>query len=492
VNVPKLSIGLRLSLWYVLIFALAQCVFGAGMYVVLRHHLRGIVNDSLREEMRDLRSVLEGQKPGSSTERLREEVNESYAQDHAGEYLQIFTAQGETIYLSDFLAKHPLQAVSESTLRTESEEKRFEDRTMEGKRFRFLNSAIDANGRTFLVQLGTPTGEIYETLHTFRRYLLFLAPLVLLISAVGGNWLSHRALTPVDTLTRAARTINLSNLGRRLETPDTGDELQRLSETLNEMLARIESSVQRITEFTADASHELRTPVALIRAEAEVALGRERTDSEYRSALQHVLSESERMTRMLEQLLALVRADSGTDTMQMADADISQLTREAAESWKKVASHHGLRLSSVIPQHPILATVDHSAIRRVLDILLDNAVKYSSAPANITLTLESAAGRVSLKVRDNGPGLPHEEQAKVFERFYRVDKARSRQMGGAGLGLSIAQWIVHEHRGAITVKSSPGNGAEFTVEIPSRGNASALEALSRLPEGIRAADTRLP
>lgn len=465
-RLPRLSIGMRLSLWYVLIFALAQCVFGVGMYVVLRHHLRGIVNDSLREEMQDLRSVLQGQKPNLSAAQLREEVTEAYSQDHAGEYLQIFTAEGETIYLSEFLANHPLRPVSEGAPRAQKEEVRYEDRTMEAKRFRFLNSSIDAHGRTFLVQLGTPTGEIYETLDAFRRYLLWLAPLVLLIAALGGNWLSHRALTPVDALTRTARTINVGSLGRRLDTPDTGDELQRLSETLNEMLARIESSVQRITEFTADASHELRTPVALIRAEAEVALGRERTEPEYRSALQHVLNESERMTRMLEQLLSLVRADSGSETIQRADLDVAVLAREAVDTWQKIAASHGLRLSGAIPAAPVFVAGDGLALRRVLDILLDNSVKYSAAPGEITLTVDSAPGRVLLRVRDNGPGLPLNEQDKIFERFYRVDKARSREMGGAGLGLSIARVIVLQHGGTITVESAPGRGAEFSVALP--------------------------
>jgi heavy metal sensor kinase len=466
VKLPRLSIGLRLSLWYVLIFALAQCVFGVGMYVVLRHHLRGIVNDGLREEMQDLRIVLQEQKPNMSVEHLSEEVTEAYEKDHAGEYLQIFTAQGEKIYLSEFLAKHPIPAVAESTLRARGEKGQFDDRRMERKRFRFVSFVIDANGRTFLVQLGTPVGEVYETLDAFRQYLLWLAPLVLLIAAVGGNWLSHRALAPVDALTGTARTIHVGNLGRRLDTPNTGDELQRLGETLNEMLARIESTVQRITEFTADASHELRTPVALIRAEAEVALGRERSDEEYRAALQHVLNESERMTRMLEQLLSLVRADSGSETIAMAQVDLAGLARDCVESWQKVAGYNGLRLNAAIPEQAIWVTGDGLALRRVLDILLDNAVKYSDAPGEIQVGIDSAEGRVSLRIRDHGPGLAAEEHAKIFERFYRVDKARSRKMGGAGLGLSIAQGIVQQHHGSITLRSAPGEGTEFCVALP--------------------------
>jgi len=463
----KWSIGLRLALWYVLIFALAQAVFGIGMYAVLRHHLRTIVNDSLRQEMRDLQNVLQEQKPSLSAGRLSEEVTEAYAQDHAGQYLQIFTAQGETIYVSPFLTKHPLPAISPSS----TPQTYFEDLVMENKRFRFLDFSFNAHDRTFLVQLGTPTGEIYETLGTFRHYLLLLAPLVLLLAAFGGNWLSHRALAPVDALTRTARTITVANLSRRLDSPDTGDELQRLSETLNEMLARIESSVQRITEFTADASHELRTPVALIRAEAEIALGRDRSHEEYRSSLQHVLHEAERMTQMLEQLLALVRADSGGETLSMADFDIGDLVREAAEAWRKVAAPQSHQFTVSIPEQRIPVTADRQALRRVLDILLDNAVKYSAARGGIALTVElqpnaARPDRVTLRVRDHGLGIPLEEQSKIFERFYRVDKARSRQMGGAGLGLAIAQWIVHQHHGAINVSSKPGEGAEFTVDLP--------------------------
>ena len=461
-TLPRLSIGLRLSLWYVLIFALAQGIFGVAMFVVLRHHLRAIVDDGLRDEMSDLRNVLQGQKPNLDVAKLSEEVTEAYSQDHAGEYLQIFTARGEPIYVSDFLTRHPLARLSENALR----ESVLEDRRMGGKSFRFLNSSITSHGLTFLVQLGTPTGEIHETLGAFRRYLLWLAPLVLVIAALGGNWLSHRALTPVDALTRSARAINVTNLSQRLEQPNTGDELQRLSETLNQMLARIESAVQRITEFTADASHELRTPVALIRAEAEVALGRSRSEEEYRSALQHVLSESERMTQLLEQLLSLVRADSGAATLQMTELDLSVLAREAAQSWQKVATAQGQRLTASIPPHPIPIHGDGAALRRLLDVLLDNAIKYTSPPGAITLTLEPGDGRVALRVRDSGPGVAPEEQGKIFERFYRVDKARSRQMGGAGLGLSIAQWIAHQHHGTITVQSSPGEGAEFTVDLP--------------------------
>jgi heavy metal sensor kinase len=458
----KLSIGLRLSLWYLLIFAVAQCVFGVGMYVVLQHHLREIVDNSLQNEMDDLRNVLLAQRQSADIAEIREEVAEAYLHDHAGEYLQILTSDGAEIYKSAFLSKHSLLLISAE----EAKKKRYENRVMDGRPFRFLTSTIDAQGHIFLVQLGAPTQEVRETVGAFRRYLLWLAPLVLIVAALGGNWLSHLALAPVDALTRTARTINVTNLSSRVEKLDTGDELQRLSDTLNEMLARIEAAVLRITEFTADASHELRTPVALIRTEAEVALGRPRSEQEYRSALQYVLVESERMTQLLEQLLSLVRADSGRETLHMTEINLGTLAREALDGWQKVAVSRGLRLTGLVPAQQIDILGDGSALRRVFDVLLDNAMKYSSSGGEIQLSVEPFPELVLLKVRNPGDGIAQEEQAKIFERFYRVDKARSRQMGGAGLGLAIAQWIVHQHRGAITVLSTPGRGAEFLVELP--------------------------
>ncbi len=474
-SLNRLSIGLRLALWYLLIFALAQFVFGAGMYVVLSHHLYKIVNISLRDEMGDLRNFLQEQRQDADVAKFREEVAESYSKDHAGEYLQIFTANGEPVYLSRFLARHPLPRVSVN----EVPRAVYQDRIMDGRPFRFVAAAIDTHGQIFLVQLGAPTHEIHETLQAFLHYLLLLAPLVLLIAAVGGNWLSHRALAPVDALTRTARTINATNLSSRLEKLHTGDELQRLSDTLNEMLMRIESAFLRMSEFTADASHELRTPVALIRTEAEVALRRPRSEQEYRSALQHVLAESERTTQLLEKLLSLVRADSGRESLHMVEFDLGVLAREAVDSWQKVVASQGLRLTGIIPAQPIMVTGDSLAIRRVFDVLLDNAVKYTPSPGDVILSVEQDPGCAVLKIRDTGVGISSEEHRKIFERFYRVDKARSRQMGGAGLGLAIAQWIVRQHNGTISVNSSPGQGAEFVVELPAGAGQSSTQILAQ-------------
>jgi heavy metal sensor kinase len=290
----------------------------------------------------------------------------------------------------------------------------------------------------------------------------------LLAAAAGGYWLSRRALSPVDALVRTAREVSGTNLNSRLQKLETGDELQRLSDTLNEMLDRIESAFLQITEFTADASHELRTPVSLIRTEAELALRRSRGEAEYKESLRHILWEAERTTALIEQLLSLARAGSGRETLRLQPVDLRQTLRSVVDGWQQVATIRNLQFSASLDVPDFLAFVlgDETLLRRLADILLDNAFKYTSPPGSVHLSLAPKGESAVITVRDSGVGIAEGEQSKIFERFYRVDKARSRAQGGAGLGLAIAQWIVTQHRGSIEVESRSGDGATFRVELP--------------------------
>ncbi|HEY6769571.1 MAG TPA: ATP-binding protein, partial [Candidatus Sulfotelmatobacter sp.] len=244
------------------------------------------------------------------------------------------------------------------------------------------------------------------------------------------------------------------------------DELQRLSDTLNEMLDRIENTFLRITRFTADASHELRTPISLIRTEAELALRRSRTEQEYKESLRHILSEAERTTSLIEELLALARADSGREALAMQSLDLGEMLRVTIDRWRQIAASRGLQFNAHPNCHGIFVMGDTAALCRVFDVLLDNAFKYTAPPGDVELLLEELGDKVRVVVRDTGVGIAAGEQGKIFERFYRVDKARSRELGGAGLGLSIAHWIVQQHGGTIQVESIEGNGATFFVELP--------------------------
>ena len=458
----KLSIGVRLTLWYWVIFAVAQIVFGAGMWFILRHHLYDLVDDGLEDQVDDLRTFLETQGKDPTLAKLREEVNETYAIEHQGNYLEVRSENGEMIYSSALLQAHPLSLGFPGQLNRPT----FRNRRIEGRPLRFLLQKLQVDGRVYRVILGAPDDDVMEMLSLFRSYLLAFAPLLFLVAAAGGYWLSRRALAPVDALVRTARDISGTNLSSRLQKLDTGDELQRLSDTLNQMLSRIETAFLRVTEFTADASHELRTPVSLIRTEAELALRRSRGEAEYKESLQHILLEAERTTALIEQLLALARADSGRETLHMEVVDLGESLRGVVDRWRQVAAIRNLQFSADITAQDSFVMGDSAALRRLVDILLDNAFKYTVAPGHVKLSLEPKAESLVIMVQDSGVGIAAEDQGKIFQRFFRVDKARSREQGGAGLGLAIAQWIVAQHRGTIAVESELGRGSIFRVELP--------------------------
>ncbi|MBZ5682499.1 MAG: heavy metal sensor histidine kinase [Acidobacteriia bacterium] len=458
----KLSIGLRLTLWYLAIFALAQLVFGAGMWFVLRNHVYDLVEDDLEGQVDDLEKFLQAQRKDVSVAKLQEEVQQTYVLEHSGDYLQVYAGNGVWIYRSAFLQQHPLPPVDPAAVRDTS----FEDRKLDGRPFRFVTHKSQANGLTLTVQTGVPSDDALETLAAVRRYLLMFAPLLFLVAAAGGYWLSRRALSPVDSIVQTARAISGTNLNSRLKSLETGDELQRLSDTLNEMLDRIESAFLRITQFTADASHELRTPISLVRTEAELALRRPREEAEYQESLRHILFEAERATSLIEELLALARADSGREMLHLHPVNLHATLCGMVDSWRRVATIRNLQFSASLGGADSFVLGDEAALRRVVNIILDNAFKYTPSPGTVKLSLAQKGDKAVIAVEDTGIGIPAEEQSRVFERFYRVDKARSREMGGAGLGLSIAQWIVQQHHGGIEVNSEPGKGSTFRVELP--------------------------
>lgn len=458
----RLSIGLRLTLWYLAIFALGELVFGAGMWLILRDNVLDMVDDDLEAQMQDMTLFLESQKPDASLSELRQATKEAYGNEHAGDYLFLYTANGDVIHQSAIRQAYPTRPmrpewINGSTVWT---------RRINGHPIRMMAAILNVNGRTFIAETGTEADDAIDTLKLFRTYLFLFAPALLLFAAGVGYWMSRRALAPVDALVSTAREISGTNLSGRLQKLATGDELQRLSDTLNEMLDRIEAAFQRVTQFTADASHELRTPVSLIRTEAELALRRSRSEPEYKESLQHILLEAERTTLLIEELLSLARADAGRETLHFEPVNLSETLRSVVDGWKQVASIRNLDFSAGIDDPDALVTGDPTLLRRLTDILLDNAFKYTPPPGKVSLKLEHRDNVASITVKDSGVGIPQQEQHRIFERFYRIDKARSRAQGGSGLGLAIAQWIVSQHRGSITVESRPGEGSIFRVELP--------------------------
>jgi heavy metal sensor kinase len=304
------------------------------------------------------------------------------------------------------------------------------------------------------------------TLRRVRWLLLWSAPAVLLLASLGGIWISRRALAPVDEITLAARSIGIQSLSQRLDVPSTGDELQRLSETWNEMLARLEAAVKRLSQFTADASHELRTPVALIRTTAELTLRRERSPETYREALRQVVLESERTSRLVDDLLLLARADAGLPSLALERMELTPLVRDVCQQGQVLAESRQLQISTVAPEEPVFVEANDPALRRMLLLLLDNAMKYTPVGGRIVLSVDRDPGGATVAVRDTGIGIPETALPHVFERFYRVDESRNRDAGGTGLGLSIAKWIAERHHASLEAESVVGEGSVFRIRFP--------------------------
>jgi heavy metal sensor kinase len=394
---------------------------------------------------------------------IRDEFREHSVLGPGGDLFQVCDAQGQWLYRSVPLENANVHIMPPNSLPNP----RFENMQVDQNWLRLYSQRITVDGRPYTVQVAAPMYEAYESVESFRLILVLATPFLLLLASAGGYWLSKRALQPVDAISRAAQRISIENLADRLDVPNTGDQLQRLSETLNAMLARLESSVQRIKQFTANASHELRAPVSLIRTTAEVAVQRrDRPATEYLHALDEILEESERTSQVVDSLMLLARADSGREVVEWAPADMASIIHSAIDQGEKLARNRGLKFSSKLSQSPIEIEADADALRRALLVLIDNAVKYTPAGGEVNVGLEAHDGFAVVSVEDSGIGITEADMPHIFDRFWRADRARSREHGGAGLGLSIAKWIVEEHGGSIEVQSKPGKGSLFRVRIP--------------------------
>lgn len=296
--------------------------------------------------------------------------------------------------------------------------------------------------------------------------LLSILP-VLILSAAVGYWMSGRALAPIQSIVTAARAIDFRRLNQRVPVPATGDEIERLAETFNSMLERIEVGFRRMRDFTANASHELRTPVAIIRAAAEVALLRTAASKAfYCETLERILRESERNSALLESMLELSRVDSRADGMEREAVELNRSLGDASGDMQPVALARGVSLAFAAAPLPLPVLANREQIRRLWLILLDNAIKYTPAGGSVTAHVVAGASRAIVRIADTGIGIAPEHQPLIFQRFYRTDKVRSRNLGGAGLGLAIAREIALQNDAEIQVASEAGKGSTFSVSFP--------------------------
>jgi len=457
------SVRTKLTVWVAAVLGCVLAVIVGILWWSLHDSVADTIDAGLVTRADAIGRFLDQPGGPASLEEMQDDLREFVALDPGLNLIRITNARQRELYRSSGFdaARAPAPDARASTARYS-----FADVTMNRHALRLVTARVPARGQTFVIDVAMPTGELREVFQEFGWTVLVLLPAGILLAAAGGFWISRSALAPVDRMARTARAITAKNPGWRLDVPETGDEMQRLAETLNAMLDRLEGAFRETTRFTADASHELRTPISLIRTSSELALRRERSADEYREALAGILRESERTTGLVENLLTLARADAAADGLQRSAVDMCALLAEIRPSLSDLCSSKNLAFELADAGQPVEAAGDAATLRRLVLILVDNAVKYTNAPGRVTVSLTAATDRVLITVQDTGIGIGPEDLPRVFDRFYRADKARTRDSGGAGLGLSIARWIVERHDGSIEIVSEPDHGCLVRVALP--------------------------
>lgn len=455
-----ITIRARLTLLYFAVLALSFVAFFWICDLGFRHSIETTVNEASRTNLEIIKRLVAANAPegAAAVSRELEDLANLWA---SGALFQVADSYGHWLYRSkQFLNEHPALPSAPS------QGMRFATTNLEFNQYRVALERTQSQGKGFEIHAAVPTEPFDQALDRFRVIEQEALPLLVLIGTLLGYWLSGRSLAPVNRIIRTAEEIGVENLSRRLDVPRPHDELRRLTETVNAMLGRIETSFGRITQFTADASHDLGTPVAVIRTTAEIALRKNRSETEYREALTRILETSVETSGLLENLLTLARADAGAAGLEMHPLDLGRHVKKAQERGAILAATKSLSITSQVPESAVMVRADAIAIDRLLLILVDNAVKYTPSGGRCEIALTASAKEAHIFVQDTGMGIEASELESIFERFHRADKVRSRETAGSGLGLAIARWIASVHGGSITAESITGVGSVFHVRLP--------------------------
>jgi heavy metal sensor kinase len=461
------TVRARLTLWYVSLLAAILVVVLVLTYVLLARAMYARIDDGLSVFLQIVATSLtndlaEGQEADDAARSTATEVaSRSYLvaiYDGSGRLM------GEAGREDDIVIPMP----PPGTIPTEGDPQLLtivEADDLDDRHRLALRRVTIPPGVEYVIVVGSSLEPIDEELESLRGILSYVVPLSLVIAGLGGWFLARRSLSPVVAMAEHARQIGVGSLDARLPVANPRDELGTLAGTFNELLSRLESSVEQQRQFMADASHELRTPVTIARTAASVALQQPtRSEAEYRETLEIIEQETVRLSRIVDDLFTLTRADAGTYPVRRTPIYLDELIDDVVRAMRVVSAPRGV---SIVAEsiHPASFTGDEDLIRRLILNVLDNAVRYSPPGGSVRVALDRAAGSYSVSVADQGPGIAPEVQARIFERFYRVDAARTRD-GGAGLGLALARWIAQAHDGGIVLAASSRLGSTFVITLP--------------------------
>jgi len=462
-----LPIRLKLTLWHFFLFASAAVLICMASYWMLQRSLDATEYHDLQERAEDVQLILAHAGPGSSLEQLRTDFAAFYTYKDDGKYLQVRDDHGNWLFRSRRLkAADPLLPSPEQlpAVGLIAEFHQGDDLV------RVLSYSVTVNGRKYAVQTGLSLDRSLLLLTRFRTNMLLLTPAVILLAGIGGYFMSRKALRPVALLAAEAQRIDERNLHHRLPVPKAKDELSTLSCTLNNMLERIDKAFASVRTFTGNASHELRTPISLLRTEIEVALYRPRDTEEYRAILGRLHAETIRMTSLVENLLSLARADGGAETIVLAPMRLQAILDQVAETWRNATLQAMLDFRVEMPETDLFVLSDASGIRRMLSILLDNACKYTPPGGTVTLRANAIGSRTEISIQDSGIGIDHAYKERIFDRFFRIP-TNGPLPSGSGLGLSLAKWIAECHNTELCLESTPGDGSCFSFSLQNSNSA---------------------
>lgn len=491
-RIRPLGIRAQLTLWYILVFSVLILFSGMIFYVnlekslttsfdsTLRLRTQQIAADIVEENGKISISDVTGELPGVIDDDDDDKVQSTNTAEAGtsptdqreadpdvdiGALVRILSANGQTVYVTPAFATLDIPSTS-ITQAMHGTSWQGTVRAQHGETVRLYSAALITNSKVFgVIQVGESVAPLDTTLQSVVIELLLIVPFVLILGALGSYWLAARAFAPINRLTRMARRIEAGDLHQRVAVPRARDEVQSLALTFNEMIGRLEKAFTQQRRFVADASHELRTPVATIRSMTDVVLAQGTSAEEYITVLQEVNVEAERLGHLINDLLALARADEGQTLFEHEAVRLDLLAADVAATTEPLAIERGITLE-VGRQEPALVLGDEARLIQVILNLLDNAIAYTHAGGKVKLDVEVQQERACLTIHDTGIGIEAEHLEHIFERFYRADPARSRAAGGSGLGLAIVDWVVHAHGGTITVESQAGHGSAFTVTLP--------------------------
>ncbi len=445
----RLGVRARFTLLYGMALIITIALVSGGIYFFVQRALLGQVENHLRKDFSTINDY------------LKYDLNAlAKVADH-GPILLFSVRDGlQPVVTSDDWRSNNLEQIIPADNKKDS---LFSIIVENGERYRVLAGSTVSGDRTYQVTVAHSENSVRQTQKTLALIILLILPMAAAISLGIGYVIAGRVLAPISAITRKAEEISAENLSERLPVGQDNDEFSRLASVFNQTFARIEDSFARLRRFTADASHELRTPLTAIRSIGETVMHAPDEQGNCREAIGSILEESDRLRQLVDALLLLSRADSGEIKLRRELVDLAELVRETVEFLNVLAEekHQTITVTSVVKS---VVQIDRTSVRQAMTNLLDNAIKYSPPGSDIRITVgTTAANEAFVEIADSGVGIPENDIQRIFDRFYRVDKGRSREMGGAGLGLSITKWAVESNGGRIEVESAVDQGSLFRV-----------------------------